>query len=81
MDVDLHSLESSVLHPLRFNHYAPAGDSLEREDKIVINTDVNTERVWDKADFHSEGPFSIGRHIEGDINISPNSNFLMLKSS
>ena len=50
MDVDLHSRLFSVLHPLLFNHYAPTGDSLEREDKIVINTDVNTERVWDKQD-------------------------------
>ena len=74
-------LNISVLYPLWFNHYAPAGDSLEREDKIVINTDVNTEWVWDKADIHGEGPFSIGQHIEGDINISLNSNFLILKSS
>ena len=51
MDVDLHSRELPVLHLLLFNHHAPAGDSLEREDKIVVNTEVNTERVWDKADF------------------------------
>ena len=50
MDVDLHSRSDVVSCALLFIHFTAAGDSPGCEDKIVINTDVNTERVWDKED-------------------------------